>query len=415
MPQRKLLLLRFEFDDFPQPIEGHDQFKAIAAEEGLSVETVRIGARPGEKVDLAALKEEIHSAHGYWIRQTHVVNEDGFREIVEERLREGAVAIAELRGVPQREDDHHFFRLHGFETSPIRLVRRKVDAVEYRSEMLVPVDKASYPTGFRDPSLFKGVTKLVLQSAHAIGCFGDAESVLAVPGKDVKLLDIRTDYFFANAPRPELPVIATSSHADWKGRIIGLNASLFHDAYDNPFGGHFPGIDAADNRIFARNLLRIIGSGAPSPDPWDTVSALVGKIEEEVALITRQVLSGEAQRDWFLEFVPSEIQVKCEERRESENHAFPPAAYLDLIDYKKIWKQNWDRFSPLISAAAPPASKSASIGFLQRTNDWRKPIAHPTKRVFGAIESPTKEQLYRLEEDWKLVLRLREATKKGTR
>lgn len=411
---RKLLLLRFEIDECPQPIEGYDDFQSIAKEEGLAIETVRLGGSIGETVDVSAIKAALRGAHGYWIRQTHIVNDENLRGVIEERLREGAVAIAELRGVPQKEDDHLFFRMHGLETSPVRLVRRDTETLEYGSPMLVAVDKTSYPIGFRDPSLFKGVTRLVLQQANAIGCFGGAEPVLTVPAKGVKLLDIRSDYFFANASRPELPVIASSSHDNWRGRIIALNGSLFHDAYDNPFGGHFPGIKAADNAIFARNLLRVIGGGVPSPDPWDSVSALVGKIEENVALITRRVLSEKSQQDWFFELVPSEIQTKCIERQRSENQAFPPAAYLDLIDYKKIWKQNWDHFSPLINAVAPPASKSNSIAFLQRTNDWRKPIAHPTKRILGGVEPPSREDVARLEEDWSLAVRLHSEAKKGT-
>jgi hypothetical protein len=64
------------------------------------------------------------------------------------------------------------------------------------------------------------------------------------------------------------------------------------------------------------------------------------------------------------------------------------AAYLDLIDYKAIWKGRWGVFEPLLQSVAPPATKTRSLAFLQQVNEMRKSAMHASKRYYARLSVP---------------------------
>lgn len=371
---------------------GHDRFLALAHEQGLEVHSIRL-ERADDPANMKVVLRQIQSAQGFWIRDPVLLGDQRVRDAVEARLRSGAVAIAELNWQPQHGDD--WFQHLGLEGTSVRAVRSDSLALDrFPHPMLVPVDRESYDYGFRDTSLFRGVNELLLQQASGVGCFGDAQVVLAVPSSNVQLLDICTDYFILGLPRPELPVVATSGLPDWRGQVIAFHVGIFHDPYQGPFGAEFPGIVAADNQRFAQNLLRVVSDGRPPVGTsWEDAYALINDIETGVARLTARILSANAGADWFDQCIPQRIREKCRARQIEESAGFPIAAYLDLIDYKAIWKENWSVFASLFDQHAPPASKTRSLHFLQEVNPLRALAAHPTKRLLGGLSSPTEDQM----------------------
>ncbi|MBL8419938.1 MAG: hypothetical protein JNK92_04810 [Dechloromonas sp.] len=408
---KKLLQLRIELSSAPQPITGFDRFIQIAANEGLAVEAIRIDSDVGNDVSYKEMLETIRNAHGYWITDPYLFQNPGIRTIVESRLAEGALAFA----LPRFDSElgAEFYQDLGIEATPIRAVRVSTPSDEgLHHPMLMRLSMETYPFGFRDPVLFQGVREVLLQQANGIGCFGIAQTILAIPSDQVKLLDVREDSFVGNIPRPELSVVVSSSRSDWRGRVIASSAGLFHDPYVGPLGDQFPGISAGDNAIFARNLLRAIASGTASEvHDWLYVYSLISQIEIGVSQVTDTTLSRVSGDGWFHSRVPESIVKKCTERRSSESQTFPVAAYLDLIDFKSIWKACWADFEPLLLAVGLPSSKTSALRFLQEVNEVRKPAMHPNKRFHIGIPEPSKEQVSKLQEYARLTASLAEASR----
>ncbi|MFZ5557674.1 MAG: hypothetical protein ACOZDY_13295 [Pseudomonadota bacterium] len=338
----------------------------------------------------------IRAAQGFWIRSPDLLANDSIRAAVETRLREGAIAFQQIR------HDHivgsEWAQGLGIEATSIRAVRADSIALpRYPHPMLVLLRRESFDYGFRDPSLFRGVNELLLQQANGIGCFGDAQVVLAVPSGEIRLLDSQRDLFVSETPRPELPIMATASRSDWRGRVIALHAGILHDAYSGPLGNAFPGITAGDNEVFAKNLIRVLADGPPpTGNTWEDASRLLSEIETGIARLTDRLLRAAAGETWFLSRVPSKIQDDCRDRQSKENAGFPPAAYLDLTHFKTIWKENWAVVSPVFERHSPPASKTKSMKFFQEIIPIRNLSAHPAKRTLADLPHPTREQMDRL-------------------
>jgi hypothetical protein len=131
------------------------------------------------------------------------------------------------------------------------------------------------------------------QQPNLIGCLGSCRALLAVAADSIKLLDTRTDYFARSLPRPEFPVLAEAANVEWKGRIVALSAGIVHDAYVGMTGYRFPGIEAADNDTFARNLLRAMSHGvsAEAPPDWADAFKHVDEIERALGRTTEAVLA----------------------------------------------------------------------------------------------------------------------------
>jgi hypothetical protein len=407
---KKLLQLHIELTTTPRTKSAFDKFIRIAAEEELAVEPIRIDIAAGDDANYKTVLEAVRNAHGYWILDSHLLENHEIRTIVESRLAEGALAFAEPRF--DSPFGAEFYQDLGIEATPIRAVRNTNSSEEdLLDPMLVCLSKETYPFGFRDPILFQGVRKLMLQQANGIGCLGHAQSILAIPSAQVKLLELRTDYFIESIPRPELSVLASSSRSNWRGRLIASSAGLFADPYTAAFGKKFPGISADDNAIFARNLLRAIASGTGGVvHDWSYVYLLINQIETGAAQITDTILSRVSGDGWFHSRVPENIVNKCTERWSSESRTFPVAAYLDLIDYKAIWKACWAEFEPLLLAAGLPGSKTSALKFFQEVNEVRKSVMHPTKRLHAGMTEPSKEQVSKLQEYARLTASLVKAS-----
>ena len=135
----------------------------------------------------------------------------------------------------------------------------------------------------------------------------------------------------------------------------------------------------------------------PGSEDWTRAYALVSKIEIDIANLTNKVLCEKKGADWFIHCVPQKIREKCEIRRVREDSGIPVTAYIDLVDYKLIWKENWDVFGRLLAHIESSPSKSRSLQFIQEINPIRNLVSHPTKRLGAGLSKPTIEQLTKLE------------------
>ena len=177
---KKLLQLRIELSSAPQPITGFVRFIQIAAKQGLAVEAIRIDSVIGNDVSYKEMLETIRNAHGYWITDPHLLQNADIRTIVESRLAEGALVFALLRF--DSELGAEFYQDLGIEGTPIRAVQISTSSDEgLHHPMLMRLSMETYPFGFRDPVLFQGVREVLLQQANGIGCFGNAQPILALP------------------------------------------------------------------------------------------------------------------------------------------------------------------------------------------------------------------------------------------
>jgi hypothetical protein len=241
------------------------------------------------------------------------------------------------------------------------------------------------------------VNKVVVQQANGIACFGTAQPLLAVPSNEIQLLDMRRDYFVASLPRPEFPLVVAAEKPGWKGRVIAFNAGFFHDPYEGVTGKRFPGIGAADNAKFATNLLHMLTAGtAPETETWEAMQALISDIETTLSHLAERTLCLIQGADWFDYLVPEGVRNKCITKQRTENPRFPAPAYLDLVDFKQIFRANWERLQAI--GVLQSVRKNEVSERIQDVNELRKPAMHAAKRVFGRVDEPEAGALSRLRE-----------------
>ena len=183
------------------------------------------------------------------------------------------------------------------------------------------------------------------------------------------------------------------------GGLLVLSGSALSDPTELVFGHWHPGIDASDNRRFARNLLRLVAD-LPTPVPfnWTAASGLLSQIESNCYLVTRRILEQGFGENWWDKGVPDSIREMCRRKKEGERGQFPEPAYLDFIDYKKIWSTNWAQFEALLSeVSSPTVDKNFFLSQFQNANPIRIKIAHPTKVVVTGQGRPSDEERQLLE------------------
>lgn len=396
-----LLRLQLSLPHFPWRPTNHRRFVALAADEGLEVRPIEIDVAPGVAIDYHALQREIETAQAYWLSDPHLLESPMIRSAIESRLAQGAVMIAEIRWSQEARPGDAFLHDLGLEATSIRASAEPVSS-EWSHPMLVAADRHSYELGFRDTTLFKGVGRLLLQQANGIGCFGEAQTILALPAQAIDPIDMRSDYFVLDFPRPELPVMATSARPDWQGRVVALHCGLLHDAYVGPFGATFPGIDAEDNEMFARNLLRLCAGAPRAPNGWEEVYRLVRQLEYALARWTRCVLVKTLGDQWFATGVPEEKRKKCIDRWKQEGSKLPVESYLDLIDFKAILKAHKSAFAPEL--ALSQVTLTGLLAQIQSANDLRKLAVHATKQAFAERAAPTAVEVEAARQACRLVL-----------
>jgi hypothetical protein len=98
---KKILLLKFENEQSPKPIQGLDKFTEIANQHGLELKTLNYRQLTQEKIDGSHLYAQIQEAHGFLINSTSLLSDASIRDAINSRLNEGAIAFADLPGPSQ--------------------------------------------------------------------------------------------------------------------------------------------------------------------------------------------------------------------------------------------------------------------------------------------------------------------------
>ena len=395
---KTLLYLRLEGESAPNPIENLNEVTALAKRAGLRFKTLNYRNVTGNQIDMPHLMSQIESAHGFWVNNPGLLTDDAIQPAVNARLLEGAIMFTTLTSQYRKGDE--YFQELGIESTAIRACAQpKSKSCVEADDSLVSLNRDFYEFGFRDYVLFKGVEELWLKHPYGIGCFGGAKPILALPSSEIRLLDTNKDLYVSSLPRPEFPVMATTGMEDWRGRIIAANVDFIHDAYTGLGGRVFPCIEGADNARLAKNLIQVISDGVSPPGiTWEDAFLLLDETETAIYRITERILRAHQGDDWFLQMTPIATRDKCLKRAQDERGGFPPSAYLDLIDFKLIWKTNWNFFGNLFTSTSEAPSKGASLKFLQELNEIRKKIAHPTKRYHSGESAPSSDQLKQLRE-----------------
>jgi hypothetical protein len=405
----KLLLdLRIETVPSAYPSQ-YQRFSALAREAEIEFAPIRLpGLRLGGPVPdeyWAALR----GASAFWISTPVLLAQPETFALVEKKLQEGAIAVCSVRIQGSMEvPGAAFFENLGIAPTPIGAFALEHNA-KYDHPRLVQISRDQFPTAFRDTQLFRSVSSLVLQQPNGLGCSGYAQPAIALPADAIDVIDLRTDYRVFDFPKPELPVVAVSSRDSWAGRVIAMGADVFHDPYVGPLGDEFPGIGAEDNEQFARNLLRLIQS-TPSVRgaTWEDAYRTVRSIEYNIFWITKIVLSAAYGEKWFDAAVPEGVRNKCVERSAQERKGFPPSAYIDILDYEKVWRAQWTYVGPLLG----DTSRNAGTKFFGRLNDIRKLTMHATKQISIDRAAPTAGELAELDQLSGHVIRLLDAAKR---
>ena len=397
MSMKKILLLKLENEQSPKPIEGLDKFAEIANQHGLELKTLNYRQLTQEKIDESHLYAQIQEAHGFLINSTSLLSDASIRDAINSRLNEGAIAFADLPGPsqPQKEGDL-FFQELGLEPTSIRASARKHSKIitEGTHSSLIECNRHGFEYGFRDANLFEGVSTLLLQQPNGLGCFGNAKPILSLPLSEISLIETRSDVFVDGLNRPEFPLMGVVAKDGWKGKVIATTAGFIHDSYPNIFGNIFPGIEGGNNIQLTQNLIRIISEGFPLPGrTWQSVYSLFSEIEFRCLEITRSLLSNKFGNNWFDLSCPTNIKEKCSVRASYELPGAPLYIFLDLIDFKNIWKENWSHFSVVFATASlPNPSKNSALKFFQELNEIRKVVAHPIRQLHSGSASPSNEQ-----------------------
>jgi hypothetical protein len=161
-----------------------------------------------------------------------------------------------------------------------------------------------------------------------------------------------------------------------------------------PLGDEFPGISAAGNQRFAHNVLRMLRD-APRlvEDSWADMYRFINNTENNLYHVTKSVLSKSFGKEWFHRGIPEQVRNKCRERAERERKGFPDWSYLDILDYKTVWRANWSMFQ---APYGPDVSREKGTAFFGGLNELRKMTMHATRQVSTGRVAPTVAEVAEL-------------------
>lgn len=387
----------------------------LAAEHGLELRSLSLPWRADHSVDMPQLLDQVAQAQGFWISDPYLLASSEIRHAVESRLAEGAIAIAQVKLAHPSQPGSDFVEEFGLLPTSIRASSPPFVPNQYGHPMIVVADREGYEMGFRDPTLFQGVDRLVLQQANGILCQGGSQTVLAMPADTIEPIDMSKD-LFVELPRPELPVMASTSKRGWRGgRIIAMHAGVVHDAYTGPTGMRFPGIEGEDNETFARNLVGVV-AGAHGPQlSWEEARSVVTEFETAIAVVVREILRDVHGENWFAISAPPQVAEKCLEAARNSRSAGPPQMYLNLVQFLKIMEKNW----PVIGSALAVAGNSMTLAdaktSIGEVNPIRNQAMHVTKAVYGERTAPSADEMATLRRHRDMMVDAETAIRKVSR
>lgn len=124
-----------------------------------------------------------------------------------------------------------------------------------------------------------------------------------------------------------------------------------------------------------------------------TVYELIWRTETLLHRYVSAVLIETKEGPWWTGF-PNELQKKCLERAQQDNHRSPLDCYIDLLDFGDIIKQNKDLFSDAFNllTAEYKDPRAEFHSKLKRINDLRNLVMHPVRQI-----TPSHDDLAMLE------------------
>lgn len=276
---------------------------------------------------------------------------------------------------------NEFIDPYGMELTSIRVRRGEADADGNDGPALIRIERGKYPGAFRDPVLLDGVDSVAIQQPSLIRYGGDAMAVLTIPVEDeaFRVEDGATDTL-RTWTSPAATCVAHGQLDGDAGAVMVVSGGVLGDPYRGALGDHFPGITA--NRRFAQNILCWLTKEQPIVyDRPTTGFILVDRIERRLVEYVQRRLE-RALPHWWEDGVPEPIRVKCASRCEEERNTLPKAAYLDLIDMKRIIDCHWTLFDRAFASVGWTGSKKVALDWVLQLNEIRRTVMHPTRRVF---------------------------------
>ncbi|WP_260291221.1 hypothetical protein [Sedimenticola hydrogenitrophicus] len=113
-----------------------------------------------------------------------------------------------------------------------------------------------------------------------------------------------------------------------------------------------------------------------------------GKIIEEIEVLLFEWLLDTLKEcyseKWWTDGIPQRIRIQCQSRREEEGarENLPPEAYMTLIDFKEVVKNNWNLCGDLMEQVSEESGKERATAWIVKLNELRKLWAHPIKQIF---------------------------------
>lgn len=386
---RHILDLSFYPPEEGRWLNSHAKFHGIARSKALDIRWICL--KPGQKIPDGLIEREIESASGFILRTPHYLSHytTGI-ELVRTRMSIGVPLICFLNRNYLAEQNS-FLAEFGIQGTRLGLFAHGPQASASHARDVV-ISRSEYPGAFRDLTLFRGVERMDLDATHAIDVRGEAFSLLAIPGSHALCVDTRTD-LFADWPSPEFTCIAGFfGRGDDRRRVLALNTYPLWDPFDDGFGARHRGISGGNNEVFAENLLDWIGDARVDVLPTDISAAhrQLDQLERNYYDVTAGTLKT-LSPDWW-QVVPERIRESCARKRASEPRSpFPDSAYLELLDYKAIWKAHWEYFAPVLANAGVTGGKGKALHYFHELNEIRKLVMHPTKSQSAGI-CITREQ-----------------------
>ncbi|GEM_PF-5458109 len=100
---------------------------------------------------------------------------------------------------------------------------------------------------------------------------------------------------------------------------------------------------------------------------------------------------------WWIEGIPKTIRQQCQNRKEDEGiSGIPPEAYLTLIDFRDIVRNNWQLCNDTIEPIAGQQGKDKATKWIVELNEMRKLWAHPIKQKYLSVPQLRIDEIRRI-------------------
>jgi hypothetical protein len=352
-------------------------FNWLATNFGLQMKSIRHGNISQEQ--LPYLLKQIEEAHGFFLPNAAFISDITINNAILEKVKKGSILFAYANY--KHEKGLEFFEKFGLEVSSIKATPDK-DRMPSNSsdpQRFIVIDKDAHC--FMDEQLFNNVSKLEVNFTYGLGCFGISKPVLSIPFNYIYLVDDRTDRLVDVAPEANLTIMASIRQQDWLGQIFVTTSNfLLSDSFESlNTGKKIKCIEAFNNKVFAKNLLSLFSNGlGDNCYDWNDLNRFFRDIELGVAGITREVLRKKYSDCWVSQGIPENIISKVREVKAGlrDEQIFEN---LNFVQFKAIWKSNWESFSWLLEDEDPPVKKD--LAFIQSINDKRSLVVHGPRNI----------------------------------